>query len=90
MPRVHVTTRDGSEHEVQAEENQSVMEVLRNNGFDEILAICGCCSCATCHVYVAPEFLDRLEPMSTDESDLLDSSSDGAADRAMARSAQCH
>jgi 2Fe-2S ferredoxin len=51
------------------------MEVIRENGFDELLALCGgCCSCATCHVYVDPEFADRLPPMSDDENDLLDSS----------------
>jgi 2Fe-2S ferredoxin len=55
----------------------SVMEVIRDNGFDELLAICGgCCSCATCHVHVDPEFAAKLPPMSEDENDLLDSSSD--------------
>jgi len=51
------------------------MENIRDNGFDELLALCGgCCSCATCHVHVDPAFADRLEPMSEDENDLLDSS----------------
>jgi 2Fe-2S ferredoxin len=50
------------------------MEVIRDNGFDELLALCGgCCSCATCHVYVAPEFAGNLPAMSEDENDLLDS-----------------
>jgi 2Fe-2S ferredoxin len=31
------------------------MEVLRDHGFDDLLALCGgCCSCATCHVFVDP------------------------------------
>ena len=34
----------------------------------------GCCSCATCHVYVDPAFADKLPAISADESDLLDSS----------------
>lgn len=51
------------------------MEVIRDNGFDELLALCGgCCSCATCHVFVDPAYADRVEPISEDESDLLDSS----------------
>jgi 2Fe-2S ferredoxin len=51
------------------------MEVIRDNGYDELLALCGgCCSCATCHVHVDPEFMDALPPMSDDEDDLLDSS----------------
>jgi 2Fe-2S ferredoxin len=39
------------------------------------LALCGgCCSCATCHVHVDPDFAALLPPMSEDENDLLDSS----------------
>ena len=48
---------------------------IRDSGFDELLALCGgCCSCATCHVYVDPAFADSLPAMSEDENDLLDSS----------------
>lgn len=50
------------------------MENLRAGGIEEILALCGGnCSCATCHVFVAEEWLDRLLPMGSDEDDLLDS-----------------
>ena len=53
------------------------MEVIRDAGIDELLALCGgCCSCATCHVHVDPDFAARLPPMSEDENDLLDSSDD--------------
>ena len=56
------------------------MEIIRDNGFDDVLALCGgCCSCATCHVYVDPAFADRLQPMSVDENDLLDSAEDRRA-----------
>ncbi len=52
------------------------MEILRDNGFTELLALCGgACSCATCHVFVDPAKLQLLKPMSEDENDLLDSSS---------------
>ena len=73
---ITVRTRDGQEHLVQAEPGLSVMEVIRDAGFDELLALCGgCCSCATCHVYVASELSGNLPAMSEDENDLLDSSS---------------
>ncbi|MGS1015619.1 2Fe-2S iron-sulfur cluster-binding protein [Allosphingosinicella humi] len=75
MVEVRVTTRDGVESVVEGEEGLSLMEVIRDNGYDELLALCGgCCSCATCHVHVDPEFMDALPPMSDDEDDLLDSS----------------
>ena len=68
MPTLIVTTRDGTQRSVEGQAGLSVMEVIRDNGFDELLALCGgCCSCATCHVHVDPEFADRLPPMSEDE-----------------------
>ncbi|MDR6128264.1 2Fe-2S ferredoxin [Sphingomonas sp. SORGH_AS802] len=77
MPTLIVTTREGEERELVGESGLSVMEVIRDGGIDELLALCGgCCSCATCHVHVDPAFTDRLPKMSMDEDDLLDSTSD--------------
>ena len=77
MPRLIVVTREGDEREIMGAAGLSVMEVARDAGIDEILALCGgCCSCATCHVHVDPEFADKLPAMSEDENDLLDSTSD--------------
>ncbi|MFS0772066.1 2Fe-2S iron-sulfur cluster-binding protein [Sphingomonas sp. 1P08PE] len=77
MPRLIVTTREGEERELDGEAGLSVMEVIRDGGIDELLALCGgCCSCATCHVHVDPAFADKLPKMSMDEDDLLDSTSD--------------
>lgn len=75
MPQLKVVTRDGSETIVTGATDLSVMEVIRENGFDELLALCGgCCSCATCHVHVDEAWLDRLPAMGADEDDLLDTS----------------
>ena len=75
MPKLIVTTRAGETREVEAGAGLTVMEAIRDNGFDELLALCGgCCSCATCHVHVDPAFKDRLPAMSEDEDDLLESS----------------
>lgn len=75
MPKLLVTNRAGRELAVEARTGLTVMEAIRDNGFDELLALCGgCCSCATCHVHVHPEFAAKLPPMSDDENDLLDSS----------------
>lgn len=57
---------------VDGDEGRSVMEALRDNG--DVLALCGgCCACATCHVYVHPQFGALLPPMNDDEKALLDS-----------------
>ncbi|MBS0254114.1 MAG: 2Fe-2S iron-sulfur cluster binding domain-containing protein [Proteobacteria bacterium] len=75
MTKLVVVNRAGAETEVEAKDGLNLMEAIRDAGFDEMLALCGgCCSCATCHVYVDPDFAARLAPMSEDENDLLDSS----------------
>ena len=75
MPKLTVVNRDGEERTVETASGVSVMEAIRDNGFDELLALCGgCCSCATCHVHIDPAFVGALPEMSEDENDLLDSS----------------
>lgn len=75
MPKLVVVTREGDETVLEAEDGLSVMEAIRDGGIDELLALCGgCCSCATCHVYVDPAFAALLPDMTEDESELLDSS----------------
>jgi 2Fe-2S ferredoxin len=75
-----LTTREGLTHRLEARPGLSVMEIIRDAGIDELLALCGgSCSCATCHVYVDPEFEDRLSRMSEDENDLLDAASNRKA-----------
>ena len=74
MPKLIVTTREGETSEIDVADGLTVMEAIRDNGFDELLALCGgCCSCATCHVQVDPAFADKLPAMSEDEDDLLES-----------------
>lgn len=75
MPKLTVVNRSGEESTIDVADGLTVMEAIRDNGFDELLALCGgCCSCATCHIHVDPAFKDKLPEMSVDEDDLLDSS----------------
>ncbi|MGH6747024.1 2Fe-2S ferredoxin [Novosphingobium sp. PhB57] len=75
MPQIIVINQSGEESTVEALEGRTLMETIRDSGFDELLALCGgCCSCATCHVHIDPAFADKLPAMSEDENDLLDSS----------------
>ena len=75
MPKLIVTNRDGETSEIDVEDGLTVMEAIRDNGFDELLALCGgCCSCATCHVMIENADGKPLPEMSEDEDDLLESS----------------
>jgi 2Fe-2S ferredoxin len=75
MPKITVINHAGDERVIDAAEGRTLMEVIRDNGFDELLALCGgCCSCATCHVQIDADSLGKLPGMSEDENDLLDSS----------------
>lgn len=73
MVQIIVTDRARTERVLEAEAGLSLMEAIRDNGIDELLALCGgCCSCATCHVYI--EDSGALPALSDDENELLDSS----------------
>lgn len=71
MALLRVIDRDGQEHEVEAKVGLKVMETLRELDYG-VAAICGgMCSCATCHVYVDPEWQARLPAPMSDERELL-------------------
>ena len=71
MPLIKVVDRDGKEQELNAPAKGVLMEPLRDMD-DGVTAICGgMCSCATCHIYVDPEWTSRLPAMMSDERELL-------------------
>jgi len=71
MALLRVVDRDGVEHEVDGKVGLKVMEILRELDYG-VAAICGgMCSCATCHVYVDPEWQARLPATMSDERELL-------------------
>ncbi|MCX5542125.1 2Fe-2S iron-sulfur cluster-binding protein [Paraburkholderia sp. CNPSo 3076] len=75
MSAIIVTTREGEVYELAAQVGMSVMEIIRDAGLDELLALCGgCCSCATCHIYVEGGPTEALAEITDQENDLLDSS----------------
>jgi len=41
MVRLIVVTRDGSGHDIEGDTSLTVMENIRDAGFDELLALCG-------------------------------------------------
>ena len=71
MAVLRVVDRDGREHEVEGKTGVKLMETLRELDYG-VAAICGgMCSCATCHVYIDREWLNRLPAAMSDERELL-------------------
>ncbi|MDX2259826.1 MAG: 2Fe-2S iron-sulfur cluster-binding protein [Hyphomicrobiaceae bacterium] len=69
---IHVTLPDGTRHALEAPEGYRVMEVLRDYGLP-IRAECGgAAACATCHVRLADDWVDRVVPADADEEGKLD------------------
>lgn len=63
---------EGTKHELEADEGDRLMEIIRYAGLP-IKAECGgCCACATCHVYVAESWIPKIEPANEEEEDMLD------------------
>lgn len=74
MPTLVVKNRQGVEMRVDAQSGISIMENIRDLDAS-VDAICGgLCSCATCHVFIAPDWRERLPGRSAEETTLLENS----------------
>lgn len=71
-----VTLPDGTTQTVPALEGWRVMEILRDAGMPLLAECGGACSCATCHVHVAPVWQDKVGDPTLEEEDLLDTLED--------------
>lgn len=70
---LHIIIRDlsGNDTKVPALQGWRIMEIIRDNGFP-IKAECGgALLCATCHIYVDPNWISRIPPPREDEKDML-------------------
>ncbi|MBL4894886.1 MAG: 2Fe-2S iron-sulfur cluster binding domain-containing protein [Emcibacter sp.] len=75
MSKLIVVTRDGEEKILSGSVGSSVLEVIHDAGIEDLMALCGgCCSCATCHVYVDDEWISAAGAANEDEADLLEDS----------------
>ncbi len=71
MVKIKVTDRDQSIHDVTAAEGDTLMTVLRDNGF--VRGECGgLMICTTCHVKIAQTWTDRVGSTPEDEADMID------------------
>lgn len=72
MARVTFTQPDGSASSFDADKGMSLMEVAVINGVEGIIGECGGqATCATCHVYVGPEYAGSLPGVDAAEEALL-------------------
>ncbi|MCI1047033.1 2Fe-2S iron-sulfur cluster-binding protein [Caballeronia zhejiangensis] len=73
MTKIHYIEFDGSTHSVDVEDGWSVMKGAVFNGVPGIDAECGgACACATCHVYVDSDWIDRVPSAEQQERDTLE------------------
>ena len=73
MAKIKYIEHNGKEHIVEVQNGLTVMEGAVQNDIPGIDADCGgSMSCATCHVYVKEEWLDKLPTKEDGEEDMLD------------------
>lgn len=85
MATITVVQKDGTTKDITAEDGWSLMEILRDAGFPEIEGACGgSMACATCHMYIHPDWEDKVAAQdnekSDDEEDILDLAFDVTAE----------
>jgi len=73
MAKITYIEFNGTSHEVEAKDGMSVMEAAVKNMVPGIDADCGgACACATCHVYIEPDWQEPVGERSEMEEDMLD------------------
>lgn len=73
MPKIVFTEPGGRRREIDAPLGLTLMEAARQHGVQGVVAQCGgACACATCHVYIDPAWLARLEPREEMEEAMLE------------------
>ena len=73
MPQITFIDHSGVARDVQVEEGHTLMEGARDAGIEAIYADCGgACACATCHVYIDPDWISRVGKKGELEAEMLE------------------
>lgn len=73
MNNIVVIGIDQAFKDIEYNDGDNLMEVLRDADYDEIAAMCGgCCSCATCHVHIDNQAAFKVDPVEEDEEMVLE------------------
>jgi len=77
VAKITFIEKNGTKHEVEVENDLTVMEAAVNNLVPGIDADCGgACACATCHVYVDEAWLEKTGDIGDMEDTMLDFAED--------------
>lgn len=78
MSEINVIQKDGTTNTIKADDGWSLMEILRDNGYSkEVEGACGgSMACATCHIYIHPDWNEKViaqdNEQTEEEEDMLD------------------
>lgn len=77
MAKITAILKDGTQKIIEGQTGWSLMEIARDNGIVEIEGVCGgSMACATCHMYIHPNWNQKLietdNEKSIEENDMLD------------------
>ena len=73
MARITYVEGDGTEHVVEAQDDDTLMSAAVANGVPGIDGDCGgSCACATCHIYVPDELASGISESETDMLSIAD------------------
>ncbi len=81
MPTINVILKDGTIKQINAESGWSIMEILRNENLESIEGVCGgALACATCHIYIHPDWRDKVAKQGYDITEEEENTLDQAFD----------
>ena len=73
MAKITYIEHNGTEHVVDVANGLTVMEGARDNNIPGIEADCGgACACSTCHVYIDPDWVEKVPAKDDMEEDMPD------------------
>jgi ferredoxin len=79
MPSVTFIQPDGAQQTIDAPENHSLMQIAIENKIAGITGICGgVMACATCHVLIHPDWVERVTAADNEKTEEEDDTLDTA------------
>ena len=82
--KINVIDREGKLHQLEAEKGLVLMEIIRDADLPIEAACGGCAACATCHVFVNPEWISKVGERREMENSMLEFSDDQKANSRLA------